>query len=105
MGEDGTATEIKSISGKLSEREVEQLGDYLKMARGGAEVGQMGRRIKKIRYTFTRTEGLKANMERVEELLGDDKIAEFFSCEVFLADGTRVPINDLTDLNAIKAAL
>lgn len=70
-------------------------------------MGQPGRRVKKIWHAFTRSEGLKANLDRVEDILEAQAMAPeaWFSCEVFLADGTRVPIDSLDDLNTVRAAL
>jgi len=95
--------EIKSITGRLSEREVEQLKDNLTMATEGAQLGSSKVPMQRIRYVFTRPDGLEENLSRVEELLRTRE--GVFSCEVFLSDGRRVSIDTLDDLNAVRASL
>ncbi len=102
---DGTAVEIKSIAGKLSKREEEQLKDTLTMLEHGAEIGHAGTMVTKVKYVFTRPEGLKANLNEMERLLKNAKLRDKFLCEVFLADGTTRTITSVTELNQVRALL
>lgn len=100
---DGTAVEVKSITGKLSDRETTQLDDYLDMAENQAAVGAGKQQVRRVKYVFTRPEGLRANLARVEELLRD--ATKPFSCDVFLSNGTLKSINNLDELNAVRSLL
>lgn len=100
---DGTAVEIKSVSGPLSKREMEQLKDTLAMLSEEAAIGKAGTKLQRARYVFTRPEGLKANMELMEQQL--KRFPEKFLCEVFLRDGTLKPIESVGELRKIAALL
>jgi hypothetical protein len=103
LGPDGTATEIKSITGELDRREIKQLEDNVKMLEGGAKIGKDGRRMERLRYVFTRPEGLRENLDIMEDLL--KSLGDRFSCEVFLDDGTKITIDSVKKLRAAKASL
>lgn len=100
---DGTVVEIKSIAGKLDERDVMQLEDTLTMLKHNAEIGKAATKVTKVKYVFTRPEGLKGNLDRIEKLLED--YPEAFSCEVFLADGTRKLVESATELRKVSTLL
>lgn len=104
---DGTAVEIKSISGALSDRELVQLRDYLKLAHSEAPVGRAGQQVKRIKYVFNRPEGLRANFEEMLDVFRrSEEDATQFACEVFLADGSRLPvIENATQLLAVRGRL
>lgn len=102
---DGTAVEIKSISGALSERELEQLDDTIEMLGENAAIGKSGTNLKRVRYVFTRPEGFEANIPRMRQLLAKYRAERTFSCEVFLPDGTKKLIESVEQLTEVAALI
>ena len=103
---DGTAIEIKSGTGPLDEREIEQLDDLLEIAEKGARVGPSRQVVRRVKYVWTRPEGLRANLKHIERLFKESRTRDIeVLVEAFLGDGSHVVIENLDDLQRVKGRL
>jgi hypothetical protein len=97
---DGTAVEVKSITGKLSTEELAQLADYKKMVRDKISVQIAGKptRIERAMYEFTEPAGVRANLTAIER----DMILEGVSVKVYNQSGHVRVLERKKDLVGIE---
>jgi hypothetical protein len=98
-----TAHEIKSGEGKLTDADISQMQDYARMVDRGAKV-KLGdgtpTMIERVQYTFTSPAGAKANIDTMRDMLGEQRLRDKLTIEMYKPDGTRVRIKTEAELDA-----
>jgi hypothetical protein len=102
-----TMTEIKAISGKMGDHDLNQFKDFMELTekRGQVSKGDKAFTIENARYVFTDPKGVKANVEWMKDVLA--KHESNLSFEIFNTEGKSKIINsesirDLSNENLTK---
>ena len=100
----GQLVEIKSTGRGLSDSDYEQLDDYLRVAkeRGTAQVKREERTVTSLRLVFTRADGARGSMDKLEKLFDDYK--RVLKVEVIGSSDTHL-FSDFQSLTAGLEAL
>jgi len=99
IAKSGTAREIKSTGNALSDHDLEQFKDFLKVVKAGGEIG--GQKLKQLRYVFTNPDAVASNLEWMKKALSqaDGKL----TIEVFNKAGVSRKISDASELPGLAA--
>lgn len=99
IAEKGTGREVKSGGNALSEHDLEQFKDFLKVVKGGGEVG--GQKLMKLHYVFTNPDAVASNLEWMKKAFAQAEGK--LSIEVFNKSGESRKISKASELSGLAA--
>ena len=99
IAEKGTGREVKSGGNALSEHDLEQFKDFLKVVKGGGEVG--GQKLMKLHYVFTNPDAVASNLEWMKKAFAQAEGK--LSIEVFNKSGESRKISKASELSGLTA--